>query len=89
MLMVHPENDVFYWSANNATSELGFIVQKEENIIPIEVKAEENLQAKSLKVFCNKYEVGYGVRISMSDYREQDWMINVPLYNINRIYDIK
>lgn len=88
-LMVNPENDVFYWSADNATAELDFIVQKEENIIPIEVKAEENLQAKSLKVFCNKYEVGCGVRISMSDYREQDWMINVPLYNINRIYDIK
>ena len=83
--MVNPENDVFYWSANNATSELGFIVQKEENIIPIEVKAEENLRARSLKAFCEKYHPKHAIRTSMTDYREQDWMTNLPLYHIDRI----
>ena len=79
-IITSPDNDVFYWSADNATAEIDFVVQNENRIIPIEVKAEENLQAKSLKLFCNKYNVGKGVRTSMSDYREQDWMINIPLY---------
>lgn len=88
-LMVNSDNDIFYWSADNATAELDFVVQNEDKLLPVEVKAEENLQAKSLKVFCDKYKVGRGVRISMSDYREQDWMVNVPLYNIKRIYEIE
>lgn len=88
-LVTNSDNDIFYWSADNATAELDFLVQNEDRIIPIEVKAEENLQAKSLKIFCNKNNVGRGVRVSMSDYREQDWMVNVPLYNLNRMYDVE
>ena len=49
-------------------------------MIPIEVKAEENLQGKSLQAFCRKYAPEKAVRTSMSDYREQEWMVNVPLY---------
>ncbi|MCD8106129.1 MAG: ATP-binding protein [Lachnospiraceae bacterium] len=79
-LKTDPENDIFYWTAENGTAEIDFLVQTEEDIIPIEVKAEENLQAKSLKLFSRKYSVGKAVRISMSDYREQDWMVNLPLY---------
>lgn len=79
-LKVNPENDIFYWSSDTATAEIDFLVQNEDLIIPIEVKAEENLQAKSLKTFCNKYRPEIAVRTSMSDYRRQDWMINVPLY---------
>ena len=56
-------------------------------MIPVEVKAEENLRAKSLKAFCDKYEPKYAVRTSMSDYRAQEWMTNIPLYNIDRIRD--
>ncbi|MBP3610263.1 MAG: ATP-binding protein [Lachnospiraceae bacterium] len=81
-LKVNPENDIFYWSSDTATGELDFLVQRESRIIPLEVKAKENLQAKSLKVFCEKYPDCMGVRTSMSDYREQEWMINVPLYQI-------
>ena len=55
------------------------------SIIPLEVKEEENLRAKSLKAFCEKYKPKYAVRTSMSDYREQEWMTNIPLYNIDRI----
>lgn len=55
------------------------------SVIPIEVKDEENLRAKSLRAFCDKYNPDYAVRTSMSDYREQDWMTNIPLYNIDRI----
>ena len=59
---------------------IDFLVQGKTSVIPIEVKAEENLRA-----FCDKYNPDYAVRTSMSDYREQDWMTNIPLYNIDRI----
>ena len=81
-LIVNPENDIFYWSAENATSELDFLIQTDDCIVPMEVKAEENLQAKSLKVFMQKYKVKNAVRVSMSGFREQDWLTNFPLYNI-------
>ncbi|MDO4297931.1 MAG: ATP-binding protein [Lachnospiraceae bacterium] len=84
-LIVNPENDIFYWSAENATSELDFLIQTDECIVPLEVKAEENLQAKSLKVFVQKYGVKDAVRVSMSGFREQDWLTNFPLYNIGQL----
>ena len=65
--------------------EIDFLVQGKTSVIPIEVKAEENLRAKSLRAFCDKYNPDYAVRTSMSDYREQDWMTNIHLYNIDRI----
>lgn len=66
---------------------IDFVVQGRTSVIPIEVKAEENLRAKSLKAFCDKYNPEFAVRTSMSDYRKQDWMTNIPLYNIDRIRD--
>ncbi len=61
---------------------MDFLIQTDEYIIPLEVKAEENLQAKSLKVFTQKYGMKNAVRVSMSEFREQDWLVNIPLYNI-------
>ena len=52
--------------------------------VPIEVKAEENLQARSLRAFCDKYNPEIAIRSSMSNYREQDWMVNVPLYILDK-----
>lgn len=75
----------YYYSAQNSRGEIDFLVQGRTSVIPIEVKAEENLRAKSLRAFCDKYNPDYAVRTSMSDYREQDWMTNIPLYNIDRI----
>lgn len=71
---------VYYWSAENSRGEIDFIVQKEGKVIPIEVKAEENLRAKSLSAFVAKYPGLHALRFSMSDYREQSWMTNIPLY---------
>ena len=79
---------IFYWSAERATAELDFLVQLETYVIPIEVKAEENLQAKSLKTFVEKYNTKINVRTSMSDYRKEDWLINIPLYCIGNIEKI-
>lgn len=84
-LLVHSENDIFYWSSDSGAAEIDFLVQTEEKIVPIEVKAEENLQAKSLKTFVQKYDIKDAVRTSMSDFREQEWMVNFPLYNIGNL----
>lgn len=77
--------DIFYWSAPNATAEVDFLLQRQQQIIPIEVKAEENLKAKSLKVFVEKFQPAVAIRCSMSRYREQDWLHNWPLYAIGSV----
>jgi uncharacterized protein len=73
-------HDLYYWTASNATAEIDFLIQSQNEIIPIEVKAEENLKSKSLKLFAEKYKPAMAIRTSMSPFRAQEWMINVPLY---------
>ena len=72
--------DPFYWSAENSKGEIDFLVQRGGRIFPIEVKAEENLRAKSLRAFKGSYPETAPIRFSLSGYREQDWMKNIPLY---------
>lgn len=77
-----PRTFVYYYSNDNSTLEIDFVVQHDAHIIPIEVKAEENLRAKSLRQFVTDNAGLHGVRFSMSDYREQDWLTNVPLWAV-------
>ena len=77
-----PRTFVYYYSNDNSTLEIDFVVQHDTHIIPIEVKAEENLRAKSLRQFVIDNPGLHGVRFSMSDYREQDWLTNVPLWAV-------
>jgi predicted AAA+ superfamily ATPase len=77
---------VYYWSAEKSTAEIDFLVQHGENVIPIEVKAEENLQAKSLKSFQQQYKPSVSIRTSMSDYRIDDWLTNLPLYAVENYW---
>ena len=77
-----PRTFVYYYSNDNSTLEIDFVVQHDTHIIPIEVKAEENLRAKSLRQFVTDNPGLHGVRFSMSDYREQDWLTNVPLWAV-------
>lgn len=72
----------YYFTESKSEGEIDFMIQKETNIVPVEVKAEENLRAKSLKTYCEKYKPAKAVRTSMSDYREQEWMTNIPLWTI-------
>ena len=71
---------IYYYSKENSQLEIDFVVQIGTNVIPLEVKAEENLQAKSLKVILKNNPGMQGLRFSMSDYREQENITNVPLY---------
>ncbi len=72
--------ELYYYSTENSSGEIDFVIQQEMRCIPIEVKAEENLRARSLRAFCEKYKPEIAIRTSMSNYREQGWMTNVPLY---------
>lgn len=76
---------IYYWTAERSTAEIDFVIQHKNAVFPAEVKAEENLQSKSLKTFHQKYNPQLSLRFSMSDYRRQDWMINVPLYAVGAL----
>lgn len=81
-----PSMDIHYFSNNDSTLEIDFLIQFGAKIIPVEVKAEENLQSKSLKSFLAKYPESRGLRFSMSDYREEERFTNVPLYCIPEFF---
>ena len=80
--------DIYYWTSDSGMAEIDFITQIGGNNVPIEVKASENLQAKSLKTFVEKYKTKINVRTSMSNYKKEDWLINIPLYSIGNIESI-
>lgn len=82
-LQVCQDNPVFYWTTEKGTAEVDFIVQRQQHIIPLEVKAEENLRAKSLKSYCDQFQPELALRVSMSDFRQEAWLTNVPLYAIS------
>ncbi|MEA3479125.1 MAG: AAA family ATPase [Bacteroidota bacterium] len=76
---------IYYWSAQRSSAEVDFVVQYDSLNIPLEVKAEENLQAKSLKAYHEKFAPKRAIRISMSDFRRQNWVTNIPLYAISQL----
>lgn len=78
-------HELYYWTASKATAEIDFLIQSQNEVIPLEVKAEENLKSKSLKVYTEKYKPNTAIRTSMSPFRTQDWMVNVPLYAVMTI----
>ena len=74
--------DIYYYSTDDSRTEIDFIVQHEGKVTPVEVKAEENLRAKSLRQVVSNDPSLHGLRFSMSDYRQEDWLDNVPLYGV-------
>jgi len=71
---------IYYWTAERATAKVDFLIQYQHRIIPVEVKAAENLKAKSLKAYHQKFNPEISIRTSLADYRKEDWLINLPLY---------
>ena len=74
------EKSIFYYNKENSPLEIDFIIQNGSKIVPIEVKTEENLKSKSLSAFLQQHDDMHGIRFSMSPYKEQEKMTNVPLY---------
>lgn len=81
--------NVYYYTNERGACEIDFLLDDGESVTPIEVKAEENLRAKSLRVYKEKYEPTMCMRVSMADYRRQEWLLNLPLYAIEEIRKVK
>ena len=79
---------VYYYTNDRGSCEIDFIADTGEQIIPIEVKAETNLRAKSLKVYREKFAPEMSVRTSMADFKKEDRLINLPLYAIEQMTDL-
>ena len=84
-LKVQKNISVYYWTNDRNTSEVDFLISNGNLIVPLEVKAEVNLQAKSLKAFKEKFKPPLSVRTSMADYKQEDWLLNLPLYAIETL----
>ncbi|HBX45521.1 ATP-binding protein [Limibacterium fermenti] len=84
-LVTDAEISIFYWSSEKSNGEIDLLIQYKNEIVPIEVKAAENLQAKSLRAFAEKNKSKMAIRTSMSDFREETWLTNLPLYVINEL----
>lgn len=80
---------VYYYTNDRGSCEIDFVIDTGEQIIPIEVKAETNLRAKSLKTYRERFEPELSVRTSMADYKKEDWLLNLPLYAIEQINKTK
>lgn len=82
-LCTTPSLAMYYYSKDNSTQEVDFLVQAGSKVVPVEVKAEDNVKAKSLATFVNQDFASYhlkGVRFSMLPHQDQGWMENVPLW---------
>lgn len=77
--------DTYYWTNDRGGAEIDFVVDNGSAVIPIEVKAETNLKAKSLKRYQEKFQPKLSVRTSMADYKREDRLLNLPLYAIEII----
>jgi predicted AAA+ superfamily ATPase len=78
----------YYFSRDDSKGELDFIIEIGATVSPVEVKAEENLQSKSLKAFYEKHHPPVSIRTSLSGYRDEGWLVNIPLYMVSEIASI-
>ena len=76
---------VYYYTNDRGSCEVDFVIDNGGQIIPLEVKAEANLRAKSLKAYRERFCPGLSVRTSMADYKKEDWLVNLPLYAVETI----
>ena len=72
----------YYYGTEKATFEQDFLIQKENTVIPIEVKAKTNVRSQSLKAFYEKFKPENSIRFSLLPYCNQEWMENIPLYAV-------
>lgn len=76
---------IYYYTNDRGTCEIDFVVETNEKIVPLEVKAETNLKAKRLKIYRERFNPELSVRTSMADYKKENWLLNLPLYAIENI----
>lgn len=81
-LCIGTEQYIGYWTNERSTSEVDFVIQDEGEVIPIEVKSGVDLRSKSFRLFCEKFKPNIAIRTSLTTYKKEEWMINLPLYGI-------
>ena len=77
--------ETYYWTNDRGSAEIDFLIDSGREILPIEVKAETNLKAKSLKTYHEKFKPRRSIRTAMTDYKKEDWILNLPLWAIETI----
>lgn len=77
--------ELCYYTNDRGSCEVDFVVDTGGRVMPLEVKAETNLRAKSLKTYREKFSPELAIRTSMADYRKEDGLVNLPLYAIGQI----
>ena len=80
--------NIYYYTNDRNSCEVDFVADMGGMPVPVEVKAEVNLKAKSLKTYREKFNPEISVRTSMADYRKEDWLVNLPLYAIEEIIEV-
>lgn len=80
--------DIFYWSNENSTAEVDFVIQTDNYIIPVEAKAGLNLKAKSLKSYREQFKPQISIRTSLANYKKTDDLYDIPLYAIESLKKI-
>lgn len=83
------DTGLYYYTNDKGSCEVDFVVDTGKHIIPVEVKAQLNLRAKSLKVYREKFSPEISVRTSMSDYKKDDGLTSLPLYAIEQLINIE
>ena len=78
----------YYWSAENSSGEVDFAYDHANAVIPVEVKAEDNLRARSPRSFTEKYGISRSVRLSLAGVRDQGWVLNLPLFAAAMLSDL-
>lgn len=77
--------ETYYWSNDRGSAEIDFLIDSGKEILPIEVKAETNLKAKSLKTYHEKFQPRLSIRTAMTDYKKEDWLLNLPLWAVGTL----
>lgn len=75
--------DLYYYSNKTSTAEIDFLLQSKNNVVPLEVKSTINLKAKSLKVYCEKFNPDLCLRASLENFKKEEWLTNIPLYALS------
>ena len=75
----------YYYSGEKSTYETDFLIQKGRDILPVEVKAEENVRSRSARYYYEKFHPAYVIRISMAGAVDQEWIRNIPLWAVRSI----
>lgn len=81
--------ETYYWTNDRGSAEIDFIIDTGNDVVPIEVKAETNLKSKSLKMYYEKFNPKISIRTAMTDYKQEEWLVNIPLWAIESVGMLK